>query len=74
MNGQQAKQLIEEITCDFPDMPIRLCIGVPESDVHEVVEKIKSEGWSCHVQSSVYEDFEVVITTKEHGNARSTWT
>ncbi len=72
MKTKQAKQLISEIECDFPDLPVRLALGVPESQVHEIVEKIKSEGWSCHIQSSAFQDTEIVITEKAYGNARST--
>jgi hypothetical protein len=73
MKTAEAKQLISEIECDFPDLPVRLVLGVPEDQVHELVAKIKSEGWSCNIQSSAYEDIEVVVTKKEHDRARSAW-
>lgn len=69
----EARVLLDELDVTHPLLPVRLVLGIPKDQEHEVkglVASIKKSGYMVHLQSSVYGDIEVVVTDGDAGSSQ----
>lgn len=66
----QAQALLYRLGTDSPNIPVRLTLELPDSEIERLMPTLKSLGYISHPESSAYSDRELVITGKvENGGS-----